>query len=408
MNKSIVVTGIGMVGPFGAGTDNFWKSITEGRNLFRAVTKYVSPGLAGEISDFDIKDFAQGRNLSRFPMVSQYALASAVMAISDAGVQINKTNSEKTGIIFGTGNGPIHTTEKIWTPLLVEKQKKAVDPFVFQEAVYNAPAGLLSIFFGIKGPCLAMPVGHASSSYAISAAINYLNLYDDLDCILVVASDELSQLAHDALSHFKIVSPNDGGQEMMRPFDRKRNGFVFSEGAVTMVLERKNSAIERGSSIYGEIIGNSMVSDAYRIADNNPDGSGLCRAMRNSMSQAEISPEDIDYVVSSALSLKTTDTMEVRAAKSAFGKTAYNIPISSIKSTLGQAFGVEGLFNLAAGFFAIRDGIIPPTVNYQYPDDECDLDIVPNRLRTTEVNTVLSNSFSWGGIYSSIIIRRSE
>lgn len=408
MNRRLVITGMGMVGPFGSGNDNFWRGITEGKNFLRPVTRYEFPRLAGEVPDFSLKEFVKDPRLARSPLVSQYALASAVSAVSDAGIELKKMDSEKTAVIFGTCNGPCLATERNYASL-IEKGGKSVDPLLFPESVFNAPAGLISIFFGIKGPCIALPQGPVAGGYAMTTAINYLTSYD-MDYALVVASDELSKVAHEAFSYLRVISPNDGNEEGMRPFDRTRNGSVLSEGGVAMVLETEFGAKQRGARIYGEVIGCGMASDGYRIADNNPDGSGLCLSIKNAMTKAhdlcQITPDNIDYVVAMALSIKKIDAMETRAIKMAFGKRAYSIPLSSIKSSIGETLAPSALFNIAAGLLAIRNGIIPPTINYRFPDEECDLDVVPNFARKMEVNTVLTNSFSWGGIYSSIIVRR--
>lgn len=406
MNKRIVVTGIGIVGPFGIGNDCFWQGVTGGGDFFHPATRYESPGLAGEVPDFSLKEFVKDPKLMRLPLISQYAIASAISAILDAGVEFKKMETEKIAVIFGTCNGPSRATERICTSL-IERGKKSVDPLLFQESVFNAPASLISIFFGIKGPCLALPLGLAAGGYAMATAISYLLNYE-IDCALVVASDGLSEAAHKAFSYLRVISPDDGGKEGMRPFDKTRNGVVLSEGAVTMVLETSTSALERGAKIYGEVLGCGLAGDGYRIADNNPDGSGLYRAMKNAISQAMISPDNIDYIVALSLSIKKIDAMETRAIKRIFGKRAYNIPVSSIKSSIGETLGPGALFNVAAGLFAIREGIIPPTINYRFLDEECDLDIVPNHARKMEVNTVLTNSFSWGGIYNSVIVRRFE
>lgn len=404
MYRRLAITGIGMVGPFGTGKDNFWQGITGGKNFLRPVTRYKSPRLAGEVSDFSLKEFVKNPRLTGLPLVSQYALASAVAAVSDAGIGFKDENKERAAVIFGTANGPCHTAERIYSSI-IERGKKFVDPLLFQESVFNAPAGLISIYFGIKGPCLALPVGPAAGGYAMTAAVNYLLNYD-IDCAIVVASDELSKTVHEALTYLRVISPDDNKEEGMRPFDRTRNGLVLSEGAVAMVLERDTISLQRGARIYGEVIGCGMASDGYRIADNNPDGSGLCRAIKDAMHQAKITPDDIDCVMAMAQSHKKIDAMETKAIKMALRKKAYDIPVSSVKSSIGETIGAGGLFNVAAGLFAIRDGIIPPTINYRFPDEECDIDVVANYARKMEVNTVLVNSFSWGGIYSSIIVRR--
>jgi len=406
MNRRVVITGIGMIGPFGIGNDNFWNGIIEGKNFLYPVTRYKFQKLAGEVPHFSIREFIKEPRAIKLPLISQYAIVAAILAISDAGINLKKIDTEKIGLIFGTCNGPSYTTEKICTTL-IEKGKKYVDPLLFQESVFNAPVSLISIFLGIKGPSLAIPLGPAAGGYAMATAVRYLLNYK-IACVIVVSSDELSKSVHEAFSYLRVVSPSDNGEEGMRPFDRTRNGIVLSEGAVAMVLERSTDALERGARIYGEILGCGMASDGYDIADNNPDGSGLHRAIKNALSQANIDAEEIDYIVALAPSIKKIDALEIRAIKRAFGKRAYDIPVSSIKSCIGETLGPGALFNVTAGLFAIRDGIIPPTINYRFPDEECNLDIVPNRARKKKVKTVLANSFSWGGIYNSIIVKRFE
>jgi len=325
------------------------------------------------------------------------------LAVADAGIDLKKINHEKAAVVFGTSNGPCFVTEKIYTSILLES-KKAVNPLLFQESVFNAPAGIISILFGIKGPCIALPLGMVSGGYSIVTAINYLVNYG-IDCVIVVASDELTHTSHKAYSHLNILS-KDNDAACMKPFDKTRNGTVLSEGSGALILETDTHAIGRGAKIYGEIAGYSMTSDGYGVADNNPDGSGLCQAMGNALNQGHLGPDAIDYIVASALSIQKIDLMEVRAIKKAFGERAYHIPVSSIKSSIGETQGPDALFNIAAGAFAIRDGIVPPTINYGAYDDECDLDIVPNCARKMQVNTILANAFSWGGMYSSTIIKR--
>jgi len=406
MNKKVVITGIGAIGPFGAGNDKFWQGLIEGKNFLRPMTRYSFSGMGGEVPGFFLMDFVKDPKLTRIPMVSQYAIASAVLAVSDSGIDLKNIDHEKAAVVFGTSNGPCFVTEKIQTSILLGG-KKTVNPLLFQESVFNAPAGIISILFGIKGPCIALPLGMVAAGYGIPTAINYLVHYG-VDCVIIVASDELTQASHEAYSHLNILS-QDNHETCMRPFDKARNGMVISEGGVALILETDIHAIERGAKkIYGEISGYGMTSDGYRVADNNPDGSGLCWAMENAINHGQLSTDSIDYIVASALSIKKIDLMETRAIKKAFGKRAYDIPVSSIKSSIGETQGPDALFNIAAGAFAIRDGIIPPTINYQFRDDECDLDIVPNCARKMQVNTVLANAFSWGGMYSSTIIRRFQ
>lgn len=405
-SNRIVITGMGMVGPFGVGIERFRQTLIEGENCLTPASKYDFLRTGGEVKGFSLKSFAKDARLAKLPLLSQYALASAVMAVADASIEFRRVGAEKSVVVFGTCNGPSLATEKICSSL-VKAGGKSVDPLAFQESVFNAPASLVSIYYGIKGPSITMPMGPASGSYALSAAINQLNLYN-MDCAIVVASDELSKTTYDAFAHLRVTSPNDGREEGMRPFDRKRNGCVLSEGAVALILETESAARKRGAAIYGEIAGDGMASDGYGVADNNPNGTGICKSLNNALNRAHVSVSDIDYIAALSLSSQKLDTAETKGIKAAMGKKAYGIPVSSIKSFLGETLGAGGLFNIAAGIFAIRDGIVPPTINYEHPDEECDLDYVPNHARQMKINTVVSNSFSWGGIYHSTVLRKYQ
>lgn len=402
MNKRVVITGIGMVGPFGAGICPFWTSITEGQGVLRPITRYPFPGLGGEVPDFSLGDFIEDRNLARLPRISQYAVASAVQAVSDAGFEWKKVDQERIAIMFGTSNGPSFVTEKIYSSILTEG-KKHIDPLFFRESVFNAPAGIISILLGIKGPCVAMAQGLAGGGYAFTAAFNYI-VNHDIDVVLAVGSDELTQAVHEAYSFLGILSKTNTDQEGMRPFDRTRNGMVLAEGAVTIILEREAHAVQRGARIYGEVVGCGMASDGYRVADNDSDGRGLSLSMKNAVTSAGIDDETIDYIAASAMSDKRTDAMEIKAIKRVFGERAHHIPISSIQSSIGHTMGPSSLFNIVAGLLTIKNGIVPPTINYRFFDKECDLDVVPNQARQVSVETVMANSYSWGGLYTSIIV----
>lgn len=404
MIKKVFITGLGVVGPFGVGKEGFWKGISEGRNFLRPITRYDFNRIGGEVPRFSISEITGDSRMARLPLISQYALASAVEAVSDAGIRIKDIDQERMGISFGTCRGATAATERICTSI-IEKGKKAVDPILFQQTVFNAPASVISIFYGIKGPSFAFPMGLAAGGFALISAVNQIR-NGGIDCVLAIAADELSKVSHEAYGHLGVLSPNDDHEEGMRPFDKTRNGVVLSEGAVTLVLESEELARKRGVRGYAEVLGYGIANDAYRIADNNPDGSGLCSSIQEAFTDSKVDVSDTDYVVAISNSNKRVDALESRATKTVFGKRTMDIHVSSIKSSIGETAGPGALFNVAAGVLAMDSGIVPPTINYKYPDPDCDLFVVPNKAARKRVDTVLTSSFSWGGIYNSIVVRK--
>jgi len=408
MNNRVVITGVGIISPFGVGNEIFWKGLIEGKCALHKITRfnttYFKSKMAGEVLDFKIENFVKDPRLHRIPRISQFTIVAANLAIAEAKFDVKKEDTTKIGIFFGTCNGPSFSTERIYQSL-IEKGPSGVDPLLFQETVFNAPVSNLSILWGIKGPCIAIPLGPASGSYALHLALNYLSS-GRVDCALVGAADEHTKVVHEAFGHLNVLSPDDGGEEKARPFDKNRNGGILSEGSCFIVLETLEHALQKGRFIYGEIIGDGMSSDAYRVADNEPKGLGVALSMKQAIDKAKIHPSEVEYIIALAYGGKKIDEMETSAIKEVFKDYAYQLSITSIKGAIGESTGPGGLFNLATALFAIRDGVIPPTINWQEQDTDCDLDYVPNVARGKEVNTAMVNAFSWGGIYSSIIVKR--
>ncbi|OPY03368.1 MAG: 3-oxoacyl-(acyl-carrier-protein) synthase 2 [Syntrophorhabdus sp. PtaB.Bin184] len=406
MKERISVSGIGMIGPFGTGKETYWQGVVEGRSFLGPVTRYDVKGLAGEVKDFSISNHFKDRRATRLPLITQYALVATMEAIRDARLDMNRCKSDSIAMAYGTGNGSSEAVAKICRNLLATGQK-SVDPLLFQESVFNAPASFISIHFGMKGPCVTLPMGMTAGHYALAVALNLLK-DPAVSLVLVVSSDQVDKSVHEGLGHLRVLSSNGREEEGSRPFDKTRNGLVFSEGAVALVVERASDARERGARIYGEIAGNAVSHDAYRVADNNPDGRGMSEAMKRALADAGVGADAIGCVIAAAHSSRRNDIMETRGIKTALGSRARSIPVTSIKSSIGETFGPGGLFNVATAFLALRDGVVPPTINYRYPDPECDLDIVANRARVTSLDTVMCNSFNWCGMYGSTIVRRNE
>lgn len=406
MKDHICITGMGVLGPFGSGKKAFKEGITSGQSFLKPVENYKFERLAGVVPDFQLKQYIKDRRALKYASVTQYALAAAKMAVDDSGLDIETLDSERIAVILATDTGGINITETICNTI-IEKGYKSVNPILFQQSVFNAPASLLSIIWGLKGPCITLPMGFSAGGAAIDMAVNcFLN--HDIDYALVIASDEIGEVIHRAYDHLKLLSPNDNRAEGMRPFDADRNGFVLSEGAAALVLEKESMVLGRQHPAYGYIAGCSTVSDGYRPADVDPEGAGISLAMKNALSLAEVEPEAIDLIVAMAPSDRKVDKMEAGAIRKVFEGNSGYVPVTSIKSSIGESFSSSGLFNLCAGLLAMEDGMIPPTLNYNTPDPDIALDIVANQARKKNVKTVLSNTFSWGGIYNTIVARSDK
>ncbi|MFH1157163.1 MAG: beta-ketoacyl-[acyl-carrier-protein] synthase family protein [Pseudomonadota bacterium] len=404
MKEKICITGMGLLGSFGIGKEAFRQAISGGRSCLKPVGKYDFDRLAGEVPDFNLADYFRDKRTLKYAAVTQYALAAAKLAVDDSGLNTKNLDSEKMAIFFATDAGGGSVTETI-CDTIIEKGYKSVNPILFQQSVFNAPASLLSIIWGIKGPCITLPMGFSSGGAALDIAASYF-LNHDIDTALVIASDELAEVAHRAYDHLKLLTPNNDREEGMRPFDADRNGFAASEGAAALILERESSALARQSRIYGYIAGSSMASDGYRPADIDPMGTGASLAMTRAISDAGLDREDIDLVVAMAPSDQKVDKMEATAIRGVFGHPDDDVPVTSIKSSIGESFASAGLFNVCAALQAIEAGMIPPTINFNRPDPDIDLDIVANTARAKKVDTVLCNAYSWGGIYNTVIARR--
>lgn len=408
-NAKVVVTGIGAVTPFGDYRE-LWQNLLQGNSALVPITEFdvghCRSKTAGIIENFKPQEITRDTKIVRIPRCSQFAWCSAHLALGDAGFKVSKETSMDVGVFFATLDGPGSSTQKIYDEL-IERGPSAVDPALFTETVFNAPASVITIKFGIRGPAMTLPMGTGGGGYSIAQAMHYLRK-GTIKWALVVASDEYTEITHTSYSKLHLLSPNDGFEEGSRPFDRHRNGLIRGEGGACLFLETAESAQSRGAKIYGSLEGYGMSSDAYKIAGNDPSGKGVSLAMKKALDDAKTDCNQIDWIVAFANSQKNWDLMETNAIKQVFKKNAYGVPVTSIKGALGEVGGPAPIFNVIAGLMGIEHGKLAPTINYQTPDPECDLDYVPNKMREKEINKVLVNAYSWGGIYSSIIIGRWE
>lgn len=396
-----VVTGIGLIGAFGQGPEAFWETVLGQKPALGPVTQYPFDRLAGEIRDFHITKYTRDRRVLRSSRIAQMAIAAAQMALEDAKIDLKAINTEKFAVFFGTDNGASKISEAVCRKI-IEKGHRYVDPILFQHSVFNSPASLLSILWSIKGPCVTLPMGIASGGAGLSMATNYLYTYD-YEYALVIAADEMSEVAHRAYDHLRLLSPNNEHPEGMRPFDQDCNGFVVSEGAAAFIIEKTSNTEKRCGRIHAELAGLGMAGSGSNGIDGGDEGVAL--AMTNALQAAGVAPDKIDLIIGMANSIKEVDSMEMRGIVKALSRCAEKIPVTSIKSSIGESFSPSALFNLAVCILSMKFGVIPPTLNCVKVNNECNLDVVRNTPRRGKVGMALANSYSWGGLCHSILVR---
>ncbi|MFC1997155.1 beta-ketoacyl-ACP synthase II [Chloroflexota bacterium] len=409
--KRVVITGLGAVTCLGSSVDSLWDGLINGHSGIRRITQFDPSELpcqiAGEIPDFDPKNFMDRRDARRLPRSSQIALAGAIQAVEDAGLPETMPDPEKAGVVFGTAMGG---TDSLINGLDIFREKgyQRVNPFVLPSGIPNLPGFAISKHFQCLGPNSTIVVACATGTQTIGEGAEVIRR-GAADIIIAGGTEALVKdysIAGFSVMRALPTNYNDNPEKASRPFDAKREGFVFSEGAAVMVLESLDHALSRGAEIYAEVIGQSSSGEGYHVAAPHPEGLGAIRTMRWAIEDANISPIEIDYINTHGSSTPLNDSMETKAIKEVFGPHASKVAISSTKSMLGHAMGASGTIEAIACTLAIRDGIIPPTINYEYPDPDCDLNYVPNNAREQTVNTALSNSFGLGGQNACLVIKR--
>jgi beta-ketoacyl-acyl-carrier-protein synthase II len=411
--KRVVITGLGAVTCLGSSIDLLWDGLINSRSGIRRITQFDPSSLpcqiAGEIPDFNPKNFMDRRDARRLPRSSQIALASAKQAIEDAGLPEPLPDPEKAGVVFGTAMGG---TDSLIDGLDIYREKglQRVNPFVLPSGIPNLPGFAISKRFQCLGPNSTVVVACATGTQTIGEGAEVIRR-GTADIIIAGGTEAL--VKEYSIAGFSVMRAlptnyNDEPERASRPFDAKREGFVFSEGAAAVVLESMEHALARGADIYAEVIGQASSGDGYHLAAPHPEGLGAIRTMKWALEDANISPIEIDYINTHGSSTPLNDNMETRAIKKVFGAHAYKLAISSTKSMIGHAMGASGTIEAIACILAIRDGIIPPTINYENPDPDCDLDYVPNVARKQIVNAALSNSFGLGGQNACLVIKRFQ
>lgn len=412
MTRRVVVTGLGMVTPLGTGVEKNWESVCSGTSGIGPITKFDTTGfasqIAGEVKDFRSQDFMDKQQIRRFDIFIHYAVASARMAMEDSGLKINDKNAHRVGCVTGSGLGGLGMLEHFHSVLL-EKGPKRISPFFIPGIIANMAPGQIAIEFSAKGPNISIETACAASTHAVGEAFRLIR--DGISDAMITGGAEavITPLAVGGFCSMRALSTrNDAPEKASRPFDLDRDGFIIGEGAGILILEEMECALERGTNIYGEVVGYGLTGDAYHVSAPEPEGEGAIHCMKGALDFAGLIPEDIDYINAHGTSTKLNDLSENKAIKAVFGDHAYKLSISSTKSVtghlLGGAGGVESIFTL----LTIKNGIIPPTMNYETPDPECDLDYVPNTARKTKVRTAMSNSFGFGGTNATLIFKAYE
>lgn len=410
MKRRVVITGLGLISPVGNDVKSFWDSLCAGRSGIGKITYFDASGhdsqIAGEIKDFDPTRYLSSKDIKRTDLFTQYAVVAAGMAIDDSKIELSSLAPYSFGAIVGSGIGGIHTIEEEHKVLL-EKGPSRISPFFIPMLIVNMASGMIAIKFGLKGPNSCSVTACASSNHSIGEAFRIIqNGYADL---MLAGGSEAAiwPLGVGGFCATKALSTrNDEPERASRPFDKQRDGFIMAEGAGIVLLEEYEHARKRGADIYAETIGYGMSCDAYHMTAPDPEGKGAVRCMAEALKDASIKPEEVTYINAHGTSTQLNDIMETKAIKEVFGDYAKKIPVSSTKSMVGHLLGAAGGVELAACALSIRDGIIPPTINYEYPDPECDLDYVPNEARKQGVEVVLSNSLGFGGHNATLIIRK--
>lgn len=410
LDRRVVVTGLGVVSPLGVGVERNWEALMNGKSGVRKITRFDASGLpsqiAGEANDFQPEDFIDKKEIKKMDLFIQFSLACSEMVIKDAKFEGNHYDRERIGVIVGVGMGGLPSIER-YHCLMLEKGYKKVSPFFIPMLISNLASGHVSMRYGFKGPNSCITTACAAGSHSIGDAFRIIQRGDADSMIAGGTESALTPLSVAGFCVMRALSTrNEDPTKASRPFDEGRDGFVMSEGAGLILLEELGFALKRGAKIYGEIVGYGMTGDAYHLTMPEPEGKEVARCIKNALSDAGISPEKVDYINAHGTSTPLNDKFETIAIKKVFGEHAYKIPISSTKSAtghlLGGAGGVEAVYTL----LAMNRSMIPPTINYEKPDPDCDLDYVPNKPRKKEIDIAVSNSFGFGGTNACLVFRK--
>lgn len=410
--RRVVVTGLGVVSPLGIGADFFWKALVNGTSGVGRITRFDPTGhgcqIAAEVKGFDPLQWIDKKEVKKMDSFVQYALAAGLMAVEDAHLKVSDGRQERVGVLVGTGMGGIIMLVEQYQVLL-EKGPDRVSPFFIPGIIPNMASGRLSMLLGAKGPNSCVSTACATGNHAIGDSFRIIQR-GEADVMLAGGTEAvISNLCIAGFNNCKALSTrNDEPERASRPFDKERDGFVMGEGAGVLILEALDHALDRGAPIYAEVIGYGMSGDAYHVTAPAPEGEGAVQSMEGAIRDAGIPPETVDYINAHGTSTPYNDVNETLAIKRVFGDHAHRMPVSSIKSMIGHTLGAAGAIEAAATVLTLKHGIVPPTINYEFPDPDCDLDYVPNKAREVTVQLALNNSFGFGGTNATTVFRRYE
>ena len=410
MDRRVVITGVGLVTPLGVGVEETWSALCAGKSGIGEITRFNASSfetkIAGEVKGFNAADFLPKKEAKRTQPFIAYAVAAARMALEDSGYVIDSKTADRIGVLTGCGIGGLDMLERNHT-ILQNKGPKRVSPFLIPMMIGNMAPGMISIYLGAKGPNSSVATACAAGTHAVGDAFKLIK-HGAADAMITGGVEStITPTAFAGFNSMKALSTrNDEPEKASRPFDRDRDGFVIGEGSGILVLETLESAQERGAKIYAEVIGIGMSGDSHHMAAPAPDGEGAARCMEAALTDAGISYQEIDYINAHGTSTQLNDLYESMAIKKVFKEKASQVAISSTKSMTGHLLGGAGGIEAAFSTLVIDTGIMPPTINFENPDDGCDLDYIPNEARKGDVKTVMSNSFGFGGTNGSLIFRK--
>jgi 3-oxoacyl-[acyl-carrier-protein] synthase II len=410
LRRRVVVTGMGLVIPTGIGVETAWKNVCEGKSGIGLLTRFDTNGfetkIAAEVKNFNPELYIDKKEIKKMDLFIHFAIAATKEALEDAQLAITPENSEQIGVIVGTGLGGLPSLER-YHKILLEKGPGRISPFFIPMLIANLASGQIAIQFGPKGPNTCVVTACATGAHCIGDAFRAI-VYGDAEAMITGGTEaNITPLTIGGFNAMKALSTrNDDPEKACRPFEKNRDGFVVAEGSGIVILEELQFALKRNAKIYAEIVGYGYTSDAYHITAPSPDGDGAVRCMRMAIKDAGLKPEEINYINAHGTSTPLNDLTETVAIKTTFSGHAKKIPVSATKSMTGHLLGAAGSTEAIFTILSIRDGILPPTINYEEPDPQCDLDYVPNVARRQPLNIAMSNAFGFGGTNATLVFKK--
>ena len=412
MKRRVVITGLGMVTPLGTGVQKNWDAVCAGKSGIGPIEKFDASSfpsqIAGQVTDFRSEDFMDKQQVRRFDIFIHYAVASARMAMENSRLKIDSSNAHRVGCLTGSGLGGLTMLEH-YHKVLLERGLRKISPFFIPGMIANMAPGQIAIEFGAKGPNLSIETACAASCHGVGEAFRLIQ-EDKADAMITGGSEAvITPLALAGFCSMRALSTrNDEPEKASRPFELNRDGFVMGEGAGILILEELSGALDRGGEIYAEVAGYGLSGDAYHVSAPDPDGIGAVLCMSSALKDASMRPEEIDYINAHGTSTKLNDASETKAIKDVFGDHAYKLAVSSTKSMTGHLLGGAGGVAAIYTTLAIKNGILPPTINYETPDPDCDLDYIPNEARKSKISAAMVNAFGFGGTNGTLIFKAFE